>query len=106
MGLIYSCGIMLIGILILEGFGILFAGANVALQGIFQALNSGGESLLISVCRQALFILPTAYGFSVFALTDHTKTWMVWLSFPIAEFASMCIGILLLIRVLKKNKIG
>ena len=29
-----------------------FAGANIAFQGIFQALDSGLESLVISVCRQ------------------------------------------------------
>lgn len=31
----------------------IFAGINVALQGIFQALNSGVSSLIISVCRQS-----------------------------------------------------
>ena len=36
----------------------LFAGANIAFQGIFQALESGLESLVISVCRQILFVLP------------------------------------------------
>ncbi len=131
-GMIYSCTIMAIGMMILECFGkpisavfglsgdtnalcisamqiislsFIFAGANVAFQGIFQALNSGGESLLISVCRQALFILPVAYWFSCQAVMDHAKTWRVWVSFPIAELATMCIGIFLLMRVLKKNKI-
>lgn len=40
-----------------------FAGANIAFQGVFQALDSGLESLIISVCRQFLFVIPVAYIF-------------------------------------------
>ena len=50
-----------------------FAGANVAFQGIFQALDSGLESLIISVFRQFLFVLPVAYGFSKLAIADSAK---------------------------------
>lgn len=84
-GMKYTLTIMIVGLIVLEIFAtpfsrvfglsgetenlcisamrvisvsFIFAGANVAFQGIFQALDSGIESLIISVCRQILFILP------------------------------------------------
>ena len=41
-----------------------FAGVNIAFQGVYQALNGGMESLIVSLLRQAIFILPLAWGFS------------------------------------------
>lgn len=38
--------------------GFLFAGLCIAFQGIFQALECGIQSLVISLCRQVLFVLP------------------------------------------------
>lgn len=63
----------------------LFAGFNIACQGVFQALDSGAESLVISVLRQILFVLPLAYVFAGIASRDMDKAWLVWLTFPIAE---------------------
>ncbi len=83
----------------------LFAGANVAFQGIFQALNGGLESLIISICRQFLFVLPVAYGFSLIARSDISKLWLVWLTFFIAEGLSMLIACLLMKRI-SKNKLA
>ena len=82
----------------------IFAGANVAFQGIFQALDSGIESLIISVCRQILFILPVAYGFSLLAIQNPANDWMVWLTFPIGEFVSVVIACIFMKRIMK-NKI-
>lgn len=42
----------------------LFAGINIAFQGVYQALNGGMESLVVSLLRQAILILPLAWGFS------------------------------------------
>ena len=70
----------------------LFAGANVAFQGIFQALDAGVESLIISVCRQFLFVLPVAFVFSVIVGNDLQKVWIVWLTFLIAEGLSVLIA--------------
>ena len=36
----------------------LFAGINISLQGVFQALDVGLESLVVSLCRQLIFVLP------------------------------------------------
>lgn len=82
----------------------IFAGFNIAFQGIYQALDSGLESLVISFCRQLIFVLPVAWGFSIIAMDSVTHRWIVWLTFPIAEFLSAAIGALFMKRI-SKNKI-
>ena len=131
-GIIYTSVIMIIGIILLELFAVplsgvfglsgktqalcisamrivsisfIFAGANIAFQGIFQALNSGMESLIISVCRQFLFVLPVAWGFAQIAKQFANSTWHVWITFLIAEFVSVAIACLLMKRIYK-NKIA
>lgn len=81
------------------------AGANIAFQGIFQALNSGVESLVVSVCRQILFVLPVAWMFSIAAKTSIHNIWMVWSTFPIAETLSAVIAVLFMVRIYR-NKIN
>ncbi len=78
----------------------LFAGANIAYQGIFQALNSGGESLILSLCRQFLFVLPVAWAFVKF--TGNLN--LVWSTFIIAEGLTFVIAWFLMRRI-RKNKI-
>lgn len=81
----------------------IFAGLNIAFQGIYQALDSGLESLIISLCRQLIFVLPVAWAFSVAAINSPSNSWLVWLTFPIAEFVSSIIGALFLKRINKKK---
>lgn len=81
-----------------------FAGANIAFQGIFQALDSGFESLIISVCRQFLFVIPVAYAFTKIVLSGACGTWLVWMSFVIAEVLSVLVSIVFMKKV-RKNKI-
>lgn len=77
----------------------LFAGANIAFQGIFQALDSGAESLVISLLRQLVIILPLAWVFSNIAVTNPDKTWLVWISFPITEAVTAIVAYVLMKRV-------
>lgn len=130
-GMKYTLTIMIVGLMVLEIFAtpfsrifglsgetetlcisamriisvsFIFAGANVAFQGIFQALDSGIESLIISVCRQILFILPVAYGFSLLAIQNPANDWIVWLTFPIGEFVSAVIACIFMKKIIK-NKV-
>ena len=130
-GMKYTLTIMIVGLIVLEIFAtpfsrifglsgetenlcvsamrvisvsFIFAGANVAFQGIFQALDSGIESLIISVCRQILFILPVAYGFSLLAIQNPVNDWMVWLTFPIGEFVSAVIACIFMKKIIN-NKV-
>lgn len=77
----------------------IFAGANIAFQGIFQALDSGLESLVISVCRQFLFVIPVAYVFSQIVVSGVADIWLVWLTFPIAEILSVLVSVLFMKKV-------
>lgn len=76
-----------------------FAGLNIAFQGIFQALNGGMQSLIISVCRQFLFVLPVAWAFSLAAIHSINNAWLVWLTFPIAEAVSAVIAALFMHQI-------
>lgn len=69
-----------------------FAGTNIAFQGIFQALDGGLESLIISVCRQFLFVIPVAFGFAELVVAGMCPTWVVWISFLIAEVLSVLVA--------------
>lgn len=80
----------------------IFAGINIALQGVFQALNRGVESLIVSLGRQLVFVLPVAWAFAQLVLTSQTDSWSIWLTFPIAEIVTLIISYLLMRKVNKK----
>lgn len=80
-----------------------FAGANIAFQGIFQALNGGLESLIVSLCRQLVFIFPFVLLFAHFAKTAAEYRWTVWAAFPIAEILSAVIALALYKKIYKQN---
>lgn len=131
-GMIYALVIMIAGLVLLEIFAVLlsdifglsgetrqmciyairiisisfiFAGANIAFQGIFQALDSGIESLVVSICRQFLFVLPVAWIFSYIIIHFSGSSWLIWITFLIAEMVSAFIACILMKRTYK-NKIS
>lgn len=131
-GMIYALVIMIAGLVLLEIFAVLlsdmfglsgetrqmciyairiisisfiFAGANIAFQGIFQALDSGIESLVVSICRQFLFVLPVAWIFSYIIIHFSGSSWLIWITFPIAEIVSAFIACILMKKTYK-NKIS
>lgn len=79
-----------------------FAGANIAFQGIFQALGDGISSLVISICRQLLFVFPFAALFAAMAGGEPENAWLVWLTFPIAELLTAAAAVMLYLRLKKK----
>lgn len=81
----------------------IFAGANVAFQGIFQALDGGIESLVISVCRQFLLVIPVAWGLSFLVDKSASNMWVVWITFIIAEGLSAVIAWIFMKRINKKK---
>lgn len=81
----------------------IFAGINIAFQGIFQALDGGVESLIISVLRQFAFVLPPAIIFTNMVLKGFSFTGIIWFSFLIAEGLTAVVGFMLLKRVIRKK---
>ena len=84
----------------------IFAGINIAYQGVYQALDSGLESLVISILRQAVIILPLAYVFSKIAIANASFTWLIWIAFPITEIVSSAVAFLLMKRIHHKKLVG
>lgn len=80
----------------------LFAGANIAYQGIFQALDAGIQSLVISICRRIVLVLPAAWGFSLLARQSMEYMWLVWLAFLIGEGISALLATIFMVRIHKK----
>ena len=72
----------------------LLAGFCIVIGSVFQALGNGMYSLITSVCRQLLVLLPAAY---IFAYTFGLNA--VWWSFPVAELASLAISVYLLKQI-------
>ncbi len=81
----------------------LFAGANIAIQGMMQSLNCGVESLVISASRQFVFIIPVAYGLTQWVIQHPDQTWLVWITFLIAEGITVILSVVLLKRTHKKK---
>lgn len=75
----------------------LFAGFNIAFQGVFQALGEGAGTLVTSLLRQIVFVLPVAWLFSKF------NPPLMWCSFIIAEALTSLIGFFILKRTIKNR---
>ena len=93
-----------IGAMRIISISFLFAGINVAYQGIFQALDGGIESLVISLLRQLIIILPLAEILSVFVKNGQMGVFLIWWAFPITEVISCLVGYAFLKRI-RKNKV-
>ncbi len=70
-----------------------FAGFNVICGSAFQALGNGVLSMIISIVRQLVVLLPAAFLLSLAGNLD-----VVWLAFPISEVAAFCLSVLFLRR--------
>ena len=129
-GLIFTIALMIFGVLITEIFpgafaslfnagaskeyfigamriisiSFIFAGINVAYQGIYQALDGGMESLVISLLRQLVIVLPLAGIFSVFVRKGMAGVSLIWWAFPITE-AVACLAGYVFLRRIRKSKV-
>lgn len=76
----------------------LFAGFCIVTGSVFQALGNGIYSLITSIARQLVVLLPAAY------ILAHTLGLnAVWWSFNIAEIVSLLMSALLLRRIYKEK---
>ena len=129
-GLIYTIVLMIVGVAITEIFpgafatlfnagqsrgyfvgamriisiSFIFAGINVAYQGIYQALDGGIESLVISLLRQFVIILPLAGIFSIFVRNGQMGISLIWWAFSITEVVACAVGYVFLKRIIR-NKV-
>ena len=75
----------------------LFAGFCIIIISTIQALGHGIYSMIISICRQLLILIPAAYILaSVFGSIN-----VIWMSFPIAEVMSLILCVIFFSRIYK-----
>lgn len=75
-----------------------FAGYGIVVGSVFQALGNGVYSLMVSVARQLVVILPVA-----FILSEVGGRIAVWWAFPIAEIVSLTMSTILFRRIYVKK---
>lgn len=81
----------------------IFAGFNISCQAVFQSVDRGGFSLIISFARQIVFVLPFAYLFTMLAISDAGLSFTVWFTFIIAETITAIISMIFLKQTYKKK---
>ena len=74
-----------------------FAAIGITLSTVFQAVGKGTYSLWMSLCRQLVVLIPSAW-----ILAQLGGVNAVWWSFPFAEIVSLIMSLLLFRRVDRK----
>ncbi len=80
-----------IGVVALRAISLCFisAGISISLGAVFQATGDGYLSMIISIARQLVFVLPVAWLMGKAIGLDG-----VWFAFPIAEVASLILTVI------------
>jgi Na+-driven multidrug efflux pump len=79
------------------GTGFIFSAVSTVFAGVFEALGRGVESLVVSLLRQLVIIVPVSL-----VLVRFLGVTGVWISFTVAEIIAMVISIILLRRTLHR----
>ena len=72
------------------------AGFCIVAGSVCQAIGNPIYSLIVSVCRQLLVLLPVEWLLSLFGRLE-----LVWLAFPVAELCSLILSTIFLRRTMK-----
>lgn len=72
------------------------AGFAIIAGSVCQAIGNPFYSLIVSVCRQLLVLLPAAW-----LLAQSGRLELVWLAFLIAEVASLLLSVIFLLRTMR-----
>ncbi len=77
----------------------IFAGFCIIAGSVCQAIGKPVYSLIVSVCRQLVVLLPSAW---LLSLTGRLE--LVWFAFPIAECFSLVLSIIYLSKTMRRAK--
>lgn len=72
----------------------LLAGFCIICGSVFQALGNGVYSMIVSIARQLVVLLPAAYLLARLGNVNY-----VWWAFPIAELMSLVLSVYFLFRI-------
>lgn len=75
----------------------IFAGISIVIASFFQAIGNGVLSLINSIVRQLVVILPVAYFMAKYIGLNY-----VWFAFPISEFVSTAMSLIMYDYIYKK----
>lgn len=75
----------------------LLAGFCIICGSVFQALGNGVYSMVVSIARQLVVLLPAAYFLAKLGNVNY-----VWWAFPIAEVMSLALSLFFLLRMNNK----
>ena len=75
-----------------------FAGPCIIFGGVFQALGKSVYSMITSIARQLVVLLPAAF---LLSLTEEIAA--VWFAFPIAEIASLITSVVMMLILYRKK---
>jgi len=72
--------------------GFILAAIGIILSTVFQAVGKGLYSMIMSICRQLLVLLPSAW---LLARLTGGNVYAIWWCFPIAELVTLfiCLGL-------------
>ena len=73
------------------------AAVCIILGTVFQALGNAVYSMITSICRQLVVLLPVAYFLSRFGDVD-----LVWWAFPVAEVVAITLTLIFYAKIYKK----
>lgn len=76
-----------------------FAGFCIIAGSVCQAIGKPVYSLIVSVCRQLVVLLPSAW-----LLAQSGRLELVWFCFPIAECVSLVLSAIFLSKTMKRAK--
>ena len=79
------------------GIHFIIAGFCIPAGSVCQAIGNPNYSLIVSICRQLVVLIPAAWLLSMTGNLD-----MVWFAFPIAEIMSLILSVTFLRRTLRK----
>lgn len=72
-------------------------GFQIVTTNLFQALGMAGKSIFLSLTRQIIFMIPLLFVLPGFMGLDG-----VWATYPISDFLSTVVAIIMLVVLLKK----
>lgn len=78
------------------GIGFVISSCGLVFSGVFEAMGRGMDSLIVSLLRQLIVIVPLSFLFvNIWGVTG------VWMTFPIAELIAAATAAVLLRRALR-----
>lgn len=81
------------------GIHFAFAGFNIIAVSVCQAIGNPVYSLIVSVCRQLVVLIPCAW-----LLAQTNRLELVWFAFPIAECLSLVLSAIFLAKTMHRAK--